>query len=106
MLKRLARNPSTASETPAARNRMKAIHIAPEEIAQTTIGTRRMRPSVMRFGMLKARPGSPARPYPRRADRAEFRPEYSGRRTIARLALPTYDPHENGVRTWRKTSAG
>jgi len=46
--------------------------MAPEDIAQTTTGTRRMRPSVMRFGMLKGRPGLPARPYPRRADRAEI----------------------------------
>src|SRR3569833_1396497 len=92
MPKRLARNPSTASLTPAARNNTKAIHIAPDEIAQTTTGTRRMRPSVMRFGMLKGRPGLTARPYPRPADRAEFPPEYSRRRTIARLAILSYDP--------------
>ena len=63
MPKRLARKPSTASLTPAARNSTKAIHIAPDvAIAQTTIGTSRMRPSVMRFGMLKAIPALPARP--------------------------------------------
>ena len=53
MPKRLARKPSTASLTPAARNSTNAIHIAPDEIAQTTIGTSRIRPNVMRFGMLK-----------------------------------------------------
>src|SRR6185437_3822385 len=58
MPNRLARKPSTASLTPAARNSTKAIHICPEEIAQTTTGTNRIRPNVIRFGILK---GAPAR---------------------------------------------
>src|SRR5262249_49144125 len=57
---------STASLTPAARKRTKAIHMYcwPEAIAQTTIGTSNMRPRVMRFGILKAIPasGSPRHP--------------------------------------------
>ena len=64
MPKRLARNPSTASLTPATRNSMKAIHIVPDAIAQTTIGTSRIRPSVMRFGILKAIPALKTRPGP------------------------------------------
>src|SRR3984957_10790464 len=58
MWKRLARKPSTPSLMPAARNRKKAIRIPPEVIAQTTIGTSRIRPKVMRFGILKRGPGS------------------------------------------------
>src|SRR5579864_1509949 len=57
MWKRLARKPSTPSLMPAARNRKKAMRIPPEVIAQTTIGTSRIRPNVMRFGILKRSPG-------------------------------------------------
>src|SRR4029077_9815669 len=42
---------------PAARNRKNATRIPPEVIAQTTIGTSRIRPKVMRFGILKRGPG-------------------------------------------------
>src|SRR5271156_555894 len=59
MRKRLARKPSTASLIPAVRNNRKAMRISPEVIAQTTTGTKRIRPSVMRFGILKPRPGAP-----------------------------------------------
>jgi hypothetical protein len=52
MLKRLARNPSTASLTPATIKTAKANSIWFEAIAQTMIGTKRIRPSVMRLGML------------------------------------------------------
>src|ERR1700730_13218460 len=52
MLKRLARNPSMASETPAITKIANAISIWLETIAQTMTGTRMMRPSVMMFGML------------------------------------------------------
>jgi hypothetical protein len=41
---------------PAARNRKNAIRISPAVIAQTKTGTSRMRPSVIRFGILKAQP--------------------------------------------------
>src|SRR5271168_3169077 len=58
MRKRLARKPSIASLMPAARNRRKAIPISPDVIAQTTTGTKRIRPNVMRFGILNPRPGS------------------------------------------------
>ncbi len=33
------------------------MRISPEVIAQTTTGTKRMRPKVMRFGILKSCPG-------------------------------------------------
>src|SRR5580658_8032824 len=56
MWKRLARKPSTPSLIPAARNRKNAMRIPPEVIAQTTIGTSRIRPKVMRFGILKRGP--------------------------------------------------
>src|SRR4051812_26572932 len=59
ILKRLARNPSTASLTPATTKIANAISIWFEAIAQTMNGTSRMRPSVMMFGMLNATfPGS------------------------------------------------
>ena len=54
MLKRLARKPSTASLTPAMTKIANAISIWLETIAQTMIGTRMMRPSVMIFGMLNS----------------------------------------------------
>src|ERR1700722_6086245 len=54
MLKRLARKPSTASLTPATTKIAHAISIWFEAIAQTMIGTSRMRPSVMIFGILNA----------------------------------------------------
>ena len=66
MWKRLARNPSTASLIPATRNSAKATSISPDMIAQTTAGTRMMRPKVMRLGMLKLCPGSQRRPPARR----------------------------------------
>src|SRR5215472_9969052 len=56
MCKRLARNPSTASLMPAARNKAKAMRISPSVIAQTTMGTSKIRPKVMRFGILKPPP--------------------------------------------------
>ena len=67
MWKRLARKPSTASLMPAARNNEKAMRISPSVIAQTTIGTSKIRPKVIRFGMLKLSPASStlARPWPR-----------------------------------------
>jgi hypothetical protein len=34
------------------------MRISPEMIAQTTTGTKRIRPNVMRFGILKPRPGA------------------------------------------------
>ena len=60
MLKRLARNPSTASLTPATTNTAKAISISLDAIAQTITGTNRMRQSVMMFGMLTQRSRLPA----------------------------------------------
>src|SRR6266446_3619056 len=56
MPKRLARKPSTASLTPAARNTANASNISPDAIAQTMTGTERMRASVMRLGMLTPGP--------------------------------------------------
>src|SRR6185437_667551 len=56
MWNRLARNPSTASLTPASTKSTKAANMAPDAIVQTTIGTSRMRASVMRFGILKSVP--------------------------------------------------
>ena len=45
------------------------MRISPDVIAQTTTGTSRMRPNVMRFGILKPRPGSRGAPaIPRHAD--------------------------------------
>jgi len=41
---------------PAATKRKNATRISPEVIAQTTIGTRMMRPTVMRFGIPKRTP--------------------------------------------------
>src|SRR5215470_18997893 len=52
MLKRLARNPSTASLTPATTNTENAISIWLDAMAQTMIGTRRMRARVIRLGIL------------------------------------------------------
>ncbi|MEY9708427.1 hypothetical protein ABIF03_000569 [Bradyrhizobium elkanii] len=52
MLKRLARKPSTASETPAITKIANAISIWLDTMAQTITGTRMMRPRVMMFGML------------------------------------------------------
>ena len=93
MAKRLARKPSTASLTPAATNSTKAIHMAPGvEIAQTTTGTSRMRPSVMRFGILKAIPARGSGPAPSAGNTPIPSVEYNRARTIARLAIPTYDP--------------
>src|SRR5215471_20973472 len=93
MAKRLARKPSTASLTPAATNSTKAIHMAPGvEIAQTTIGTSRIRPSVMRFGILKAIPARGRRPAQRTGTAPIPPTEYNDGWTIARLAIPTYDP--------------
>ena len=92
MWKRLARKPSTASLTPAARNSTKAAHIAPDQIAQTTIGTSRMRPSVMRFGMLKGVPARRRAPASAAGNAPIPSAEYIGGRTIARLAISTYDP--------------
>src|SRR5665213_2151693 len=57
MLKRLARKPSMASLTPAAKNSTKAIHMALDAIAHTTTGTSKIRPSVIRFGILNDDPG-------------------------------------------------
>jgi hypothetical protein len=54
MLKRLAIRPSTASLTPAITKIANAISIWLETIAQTMIGTRMMRPSVMMFGMFNS----------------------------------------------------
>src|SRR5262249_7177600 len=62
MPKRLARNPSTRSLSPARRNKAKAILISPAAIAHTMTGTARMRASVMRLGILKLGLGSRAAP--------------------------------------------
>src|SRR6266851_9735080 len=51
--KRLARKPSTASLTPAIRKTRNAICIWRDPIAQTTTGTSKMRPMVIRLGMFK-----------------------------------------------------
>src|SRR6516225_4759738 len=68
MWKRLARKPSTASLMPAARNSANAMRISPNVIAQTTMGTSKIRPKVMRFGILKPPPAcSNACAAPRRA---------------------------------------
>src|SRR6202046_1771218 len=96
MWKRLARKPSTPSLMPAARNRKKAIRIPPEVIAQTTIGTSRIRPKVMRFGILKRGPGSgsyssccPQRniPAPARLHTRRFRRRRRQRSRPARAAI-------------------
>src|SRR5215475_4254200 len=50
-LKRLARNPSTASLTPATTKTVNAISIWLDAMAQTMIGTRSMRARVMMFGI-------------------------------------------------------
>src|SRR6478609_6058308 len=64
--------------------------MAPEAIAQTTTGTSRMRPSVMRLGILKAIPARGRAPAG--AGNASFPwAEYNGARTIARLAIPPLD---------------
>src|SRR5665647_430408 len=88
MSKRLARKPSTASLTPATTNSTKAIHMVPGDmIAQTTTGTSRIRPSVMRFGILKAIPALKTHP----AGLAESTPfptvEYNEPLTIARISI-------------------
>jgi hypothetical protein len=59
--------------------------MAPEAIAQTTTGTSKMRPNVMRFGILKvwAFPVRQARPLRTR----HFESEYNGRRGIAPTAF-------------------
>src|ERR1700761_8602091 len=54
MLKRFARNPSTASLTPAITKIANAISISLEAIAQMMTGTRIMRASVMIFGILNS----------------------------------------------------
>src|SRR4249920_872565 len=106
MAKRLARKPSTASLTPAATNSAKAIHMAPGvAIAQTTIGTSKMRPSVMRFGILKANPAYGRGPGTSAENAPVSRAEYNGARTIARLAIPTYDPGADEDPSWQKSSA-
>src|SRR6195256_3785898 len=87
MPKRLARKPSTASLTPAARNNRNAIRISPEVMAQITTGTSRMRASVMRLGMLTRAPRLTHRPCA-----GTFFPvfEYSGDRAVAQSAIPKY----------------
>src|SRR5215468_511156 len=93
MPKRLARKPSTSSLMPAARKRTNAIRISPAVIAQTTTGTSRMRPSVMRFGILKSAP--------RLGPRASLSPhwkahmwpcedQYSRDQAIAQARIPKY----------------
>jgi hypothetical protein len=74
---------------PAATNKTKAIHIAPDTIAQTTIGTSRMRASVMRFGILKEIPACRRGPAPGAENVPIPSIEYNDARTIARLAIPT-----------------
>jgi hypothetical protein len=59
--------------------------MAPEAMAQTTTGTNRMRPRVMRFGILKVqafpvRQARPSRP-------RHFESEYNGRYGIAPTAF-------------------
>jgi hypothetical protein len=107
MWKRLARKPSTASLMPATKNNRNATLISPSVIAQTTIGTSKIRPKVMRFGILKpfpslrrgfARQSAPAPMdgaaaggwiYP--MPRASFvdGPHYSGAGVLAHSAIPT-----------------
>src|SRR5262249_5634769 len=92
MPKRLARKPSTASLMPAARKRTNAIRISPAVIAQTTTGTSRMRPSVMRFGMLKSAPrlGPRASPSPLEGAHVAMRDQYSRDQAIAQARIPKY----------------
>ena len=54
------------------------MRISPDVIAQTTTGTSRIRPSVMRFGILKPRPGA-----------QKSNAQYSGARALAHPAIPT-----------------
>src|SRR5215218_7688115 len=61
MLKRLARNPSTASLTPAMKKSTNATAIWPEVMAQTMTGTSRIRPRVIRFGRLTRGSRTPKR---------------------------------------------
>jgi hypothetical protein len=79
---------------------MKAMRISPETIAQTTIGTNRMRPKVMRFGIFKSCPGyiggsTGQRPGPTDISRAVHEscnltsPQYTGARALAHPAIPT-----------------
>src|SRR5215471_18670621 len=106
MWNRLARYPSTASLTPAARKSTKAIQMycSPDAIAQTTIGTSRMRPSVMRFGILTAIPTRGSVPVANAGNTPIPLVEYNDAVTIARLAIPTYDPGASEVHHDRKTA--
>src|SRR6266567_4493817 len=107
MPKRLARKPSTASLTPAARNSRNAICISPEVIAQITIGTSRMRASVMRLGRLTlvfrgqrlvASRGAKSDDSDLRANtpqaHSHSHPEYSDGQAVAQSAIPKYSSRE------------
>jgi hypothetical protein len=59
------------------------MRIPPEVIAQTTIGTSRIRPKVMRFGILKRGPGSGS------FARCCPATQYTGARALAHPAIPT-----------------
>ncbi len=67
------------------------MRICPDVIAQTTIGTNRMRPSVIRFGILKTWPRLAARYYRNilRSRAPSLGPQYTGTRVLAHLAIPT-----------------
>src|SRR5262245_52247105 len=75
---------------PAARKRTKATRISPAVIAQTTTGTNRMRPSVMRFGMLKSAPrlGPRASPSHWPAHMWPCEDQYSRDQAIAQSRIP------------------
>src|ERR1700752_5299810 len=66
MPSRLARKPSTASLTPAARNSRKAKSISPDAIGPTMTGTSKIRAIVIKFGRVK--PGPEPRPIPKLVD--------------------------------------
>ena len=74
----------------AARNSRNARRICSAAIAQTTTGTSRMRANVMRFGILKLGPGSPARRSMPRPTRLRFRLSISAIRPLHTIAIPTY----------------
>jgi len=87
----LARTPSTASLAPASKHNAKAACLSPAPIAQITIGTSKMRPSVMRLGILKV----PLELMPGRRPRSPlllFRPIYPRLRRCTGMRLRSTEP--------------
>ena len=103
MLKRLARKPSTASQTPATRNSTKATHIAPEAIAHTTIGTSRDSPQSNEVWNTQRR-SVPVAGASRNAPIGGS--EYNEARTIARLSIVTYARRLKRGFQWQNRGAG